>query len=166
MTALRHREAVPGQVRRSARSRRAVAGLALVAAGLGVAACTSPRNALGTSTARCYEALPVGRGALRGQGRFTGVRYVTIGSLARSLQEMRPRVVDLPTRVLHDRASVCVVAYSGHFTTARVERGWPVDAPSGRYALVVVRVPEDRLVATLVLDKVPLRFSRLFAVGR
>lgn len=162
----RRERSLGGQRPRAVRARRALAGLVLVAFAFGVAGCTSPRNALGTSTGRCYVALPVARAALRAKGRFTGVRYVTLGAFARALEAMRPPVVDVPRRASRSRAAVCVVAYRGRFAAADVERGWAVDSPTGRYALVAVRVPQERLVATVVLEKAPIRFSRLFAVGR
>ena len=137
-----------------------------VLGGLGLPACTSPRNALGDATGRCYEALPVARAALHGAGRFAGARYLTVDALTRSLSEMHPRVVDVPARPASGRSAVCVVAYAGRFDASRVERGWAVDARTGRFALVVVAAPSGRLLATLVLETVPLRFGGLFAIGQ
>ena len=43
-----------------------------------LAGCTSPRNSLGTTDSRCFKVLPEARLAVRGRGRFSGVRYVTL----------------------------------------------------------------------------------------
>jgi len=137
----------------------------VVTVAVALGGCTSPRNALGTSTSRCYRALPVARDAVHDEGRFAGVRYLTIAALAHALASTRPSVVDVPVHDERSGAAVCVVAYFGRFSASSVERGWTVDARTGRLALVVVRARDERLVATVVLERAPLRFRRLFAVS-
>lgn len=148
--------------------RRATAALAglVVAAGLLLGACTSPRNALGTPASRCFKVLPAARLAVHGKGHFTGVRYVTTADLVRSLHALHPALLGLPSGVAPLRTEVCLVAYTGHFAASTVVRDWPARTRSGRLALVVVRARDGRVLATIVLAKLPLRFSHLSPLER
>jgi hypothetical protein len=94
------------------------------------------------------------------------VRELGVGSFARALNALRPQLVDVPFHEARLTTTVCVVAYLGHFDSARVERGWQADARTGKFALVVVRETDDRVLATLVLAKVPLQFSHLYLLDR
>lgn len=128
---------------------------------LALGGCTAPRDALGTPTSRCFKVLPEARTAMHGKGRFTGVRYVTMASLARAIERYAPRAVDVPIGAARSAAAVCVVAYSGSFESAKLARGWPSDASSGSLALVVIRANNARVLATVVLARAPIRLTRL-----
>lgn len=137
----------------------------LLAAAIGastlLAGCTSPRNALGTPTGRCFEVLPQAKQALRGAGRLTGVRYTTVTDLAAVLDRLRPQIVDIPSAAARSRAAVCVVAYAGRFDAGRTARGWRADKRSGRLALVVLGTVHRRVLA-IVLVPLPLERLALF----
>jgi hypothetical protein len=140
---------------------------ALAAASLAVlAGCTSPRNALGTPTSACYKVLPEARAAVHGQGRFSGVRYVTVADFARALDKMKVQLTDVPLTSSHLTTAVCVVAYRGHFSAADVTDGTPAGARSGRFALVVLRASDARVLATVVLAHAPLRLARIDPLQR
>jgi len=51
---------------------------------------------------------------------------------------------------------VCLVAYTGNFTAATVQR--PAGSPTGHDAMVVLTTPNTRLLATVVLERLPLQF--------
>jgi hypothetical protein len=134
----------------------------VLCAGLLASGCTSPRNALGTRESSCFKALPVARAAVRDRGRFAGVRYLTGEALVRVLGALHPPERGVPPRANSRHVGICVVAYSGHFDASEVADGRPVDARAGRLALVVVRARDERLLATIVIEKAPLRLTRLY----
>ncbi|HUZ20055.1 MAG TPA: hypothetical protein VMU75_05730 [Acidimicrobiales bacterium] len=136
------------------------------AGGILLGACTSPRNALGPSESPCFRVLARASAAVHHEGRYAGVRYLSVAELARALERSRPQLVDVPPAVTKSREGVCVVAYTGSFTSQYVEAGWSVDSPHGRYAVVVVSVTGERVIATIVLQHAPVRFTRLFPVVR
>jgi hypothetical protein len=149
---------------RALRGRAAMATAALLAViPVTVVGCTSARNALGTNSSPCYRALPVAEDAVHDRGAFNGVRLVTAKGLLhppRYLDELRARAGGM----LKD---VCVVSYSGSYTLDQVEK--PVGAAppggTGRYAIVVVNRPSNKLLGTFVRITLPMRFHHL-ASGR
>ncbi|MHB1503905.1 MAG: hypothetical protein ACYCTL_07325 [Acidimicrobiales bacterium] len=144
-------------IRRSRRARLGLSGLVVVI-GVTLAACTSARNTLGTSSSQCYQALPVAAGAVHRRGEFAGVRLVPPSVLAEKSHE-RLRSV-LATRAGAGVGHVCAVAYRGSFKLDQVAR--PIAIPpvvgTGGYAVVVVSVPANRVLATFVLDHLPISF--------
>ena len=58
------------------------------------------------------------------------------------------------------KQAICVAGYSGHFTSAEVSK--PLGHPSGTLAVAVVTTPGNRLLGTLVLSKIPVRFQHTF----
>ena len=141
--------------------RAGILGLVLCA-GLLAAGCTSPRNALGTRESSCFKALPVASGAVHDLGHFAGVRYLTADVLARALASLRPPEKGVPPRARRRRSGICVVAFSGRFDASTVVDGRPPGIVGGEVALVVVRARDERLLATIVLTKAPLRLTRLY----
>lgn len=116
--------------------------------------CTAARNALGTPVGTCYRALPVAAGAVGRQGHFAGVRLMTVHDLAH-----HRRLVGLADAAAseHDKANdVCVVVFSGSFTSAAVQEpvGVPTTVPR-RYAVVAVTEPGDDLIGTVLVDRPP-----------
>jgi len=128
--------------------------VAALAAAVTVAGCTSVRNDLGTANSGCYVALPSASAAVGGHGQLLGVRLVDVSSLrSRSPLLFRAAVTaprPTPTRV-------CLVAYTGRFDAAKVER--PVGARQGRLAVVELEYPNNRLLATWVVGRQPLPFG-------
>jgi hypothetical protein len=118
-----------------------------------LAGCTSARSSLGTSDSSCYLSLPTANQAIHGHGHFLGVKLFTIGSLHHTAPHLYA--------VLHDDISstqhVCAVAYTGHFSRGAVRD--PRGQTSGRLAVVVSTSPGNRLLATVIFSRIPLRFS-------
>jgi len=118
-----------------------------------LASCTSARSSLGTSDSSCYLALPTANEAVHGHGHFLGVKLFTVGSL-------RHTAPHLYTELHQENAAtqkVCAVAYSGNFSSTSVKD--PRGKPSGRLAVVVSTSPSNRLLATVIFTRIPLRFN-------
>ncbi len=129
----------------------AVAGLVL-ASGL-LASCSAARSDVGTSNESCYLALPTATRAVEGQGHLTGVRRYTLSAL----RSMAPRLYGRLADDVPPGHAVCVVAYTGQFDAAHVAK--PLGRASGHVAVVVVAIPGQQLLGTLILTKVPVRFG-------
>jgi hypothetical protein len=124
----------------------------VVAAGL-LAGCSAVRSNLGTSESACYLALPTASQALRGHGRLAGVHLFAAGTLRRQIPHLYARLTlphPAPQRL-------CAFEFTGHFTTASV--AGPLGTDAGRYAVVVVTTPAERLLGTVILDGPPYRFE-------
>jgi len=118
-----------------------------------LASCSTARSDFGTTDASCYLALPTVAKAVGGHGHLEGVRKYTLGSL----RTVAPR---LYKRLAHDvpqKQGVCIAGYSGHFTAAEVSK--PLGHPSGTLAVAVVTTPDNTLLGTLILTKLPVRFQ-------
>jgi len=123
---------------------------AAIAISLGLAgACTTARNALGTTAGSCFRDQAVATAAVHHRGRLVGVRRITAPHLAGRL----PAAASLPPR------EVCVFAFKGAWQAKDVDR--PRGLPAGRYALVVVGARHGILEATFLDDKLPTRFRHL-----
>ena len=162
-TARRRLSTVGGRAARKERGRLSIgrprAALAgVLAAALVLGACTSSRNGLGTPDAACYRVLPEAIAAVHGRGTFAGVRYVAPKTLA---TERHVGAVP-PALVAASRVATCLVAFVGQFEPAAVSLGWSPSGGAGRYAIVVVRQSDSRIVATVVLRHLPLRVARVF----
>jgi hypothetical protein len=127
------------------------AGLVLAASLL--AACSSARSDLGTSDESCYLALPTAAKAVGGHGHLEGVRKFTFGSL----HGMSPRLYRELAHDVAQRQAVCLAAYTGHFSATEVSK--PLGQQSGMLAVAVVTTPANRLLGTLILTKLPVRFQ-------
>ncbi len=134
------------------RSRAAVlAGLVLVASLL--ASCSAARTGLGTTDESCYLALPTAAKAVGGHGHLEGVRKYTLGGLRGVAPRLYRRLADDVPK----KQSVCVAGYTGHFTASEVAK--PLGRPSGTLAVAVVTTPANKLLGTLILTKLPVRFQ-------
>ena len=138
---------------------RRTVGAALVALALGVATlagCTSARNTLGTNSSVCYRALAVAEDAVHSKGQFAGVRLLSLSSLTRS-SHVRAVLTARAGGSLH---SVCLVSYRGEFRLDQVQRpaGLTPSGGVGHFAIVAVSVPRNVLLATIVLEREPVRF--------
>jgi hypothetical protein len=130
----------------------AVAALT-VALGLGAAACSSARSELGTTNGPCFIALPTAKAAVHSRGHLIGVRLVTWGQLHSTApyRALAKLSVARPQRL-------CLVAFGGRFNHVNVER--PVGKHRhGVLAIVVVRYPQNRLLATVVVRHSPTAFG-------
>lgn len=136
---------------RYARVGRVVAGLLL--AGSVFACCSAARTDVGTADESCYLALPTAAHAVGQHSHFIGVRKYSVSSL----KAMAPRLYGHMTKTVGPKQSVCLAAYTGHFTSYTVEK--PLGRPAGTLAVAVVKSPGNELVGTLILTKIPVRFQ-------
>ena len=131
-----------------------VAGLVLAASLL--AACSAARTGQGTSAESCYLALPTASEAVGDHGHLAGVRKFTLSGL----HGVAPRLYDHLADEVPKGQAVCVVGYTGKFNAAMVSK--PLGRPAGTVAVVVVTTPANKLLGTLILTKIPVRFQHLF----
>jgi hypothetical protein len=129
-----------------------------LAAGLGLAACTSARNTLGRPVDACYQALPVAAAAVHHQGRFSGVVLLGRHALAAS----RPIGAVVTAAGGPRPASVCAVAFHGQFRASDVAQPVSGSAPTGHWALVLVALPSQRLIGTAIGPHPPWSLRALF----
>jgi len=131
-----------------------VAGV--VVAGALLCACTSPRNALGTNASPCYQALPVAAAAVHHRGTLQGVRLIDVRRLP---HDDRLRAV-LSEGGGSAIKTVCAFSYRGSYRFDQVQRplGRQPTSGSAPYAVVLVSMPQNALLATFVLAHQPFRF--------
>jgi 2-methylaconitate cis-trans-isomerase PrpF len=129
---------------------------ALVMSAALVSGCTSARTSQGTTDESCYLALPTAHKAVGGHGAFAGVRKFSM----MQLHGMAPRLYTSVSQGISKRQAVCIAAYKGHFTSSEVRK--PIGHPTGTLAVAVVTTPGNKLLGTLILTKVPVRFQHQF----
>ena len=125
--------------------RRSAALLLLVALVL-LAACSGPRNGLNTTASACFRGLPAASAAVGPKGKLIGVRVTRRSELAGKL----PQAGRIPDRV------VCTVAFRGAFGPGDVAGADP--AGPGPYAIVALDTRGSHVLATFVVDELPVRF--------
>jgi hypothetical protein len=142
------------------------AALAAVLALAGLAACVTPHNSLGTASSSCFQGVPVATAAVHKKGKLVGVRAVS-GSTARAVLEGRTPAPD-PTTTSTTTAGanprlrgVCLFAFKGSYAAADVDHLRPGGQQRGQYAVVAVTVRTVRPIATVLADKLPVRFHHL-----
>jgi hypothetical protein len=134
--------------------RRAVLVLAaLMVAATVLGACSAVRNDLGTADSDCYVALPAAYSAVHHHGTLHGVRLVATSSLRRRA----PLLYTAATRVEPKFTQVCLVAFSGDFSASSLPHA--VGKKNGRLAVVELGYPGNRVLATLVVVRLPLAFG-------
>jgi len=131
-----------------------VAGL-VVAASL-LTACSAARTGQGTTAESRYLALPTATKAVGGHGHLAGVRKFTLSGL----HGVAPRLYDRLADEVPKGQAVCVVGYTGKFNATMVSN--PLGLPTGTLAVVGVTTPANKLLGTLILTKIPVRFQHLF----
>ena len=144
--------------RRRPRWERLLVSIAVV---IGLAACGAGRDAMGTNAGPCFAALPLAKHAVHGRGTLAGVELVDVATLnARDQREIHDLTDQLPAAAGHN---LCLVAYTGSFTTDQVELplGPPPSGGAGRYAIVAVATPKPKLLATFVVRRAPPNFTRV-----
>ena len=133
-------------------SRVAALAAAFVLAASLLASCSSARTDLGTTDESCYLALPTAAKAVGGHGHLEGVRKLTFASL----HAAAPRLYRRLAHQAGDKQAVCVAGYTGHFEASEVSK--PLGHPSGTLAVAVVTTPGNKLLGTLILTRIPVRF--------
>lgn len=131
------------------RVRAGAVAVAITLALVAPAACGGPRNSLNTATSQCFRALPLARNTVNNRGKLVGVRSVLGTTLARDLPEAAPL----------GKQRLCVVAFRGPYGEAQVPRANP--AGPGTYALVAVDRGGSTVLASFVVNDLPLRFRHL-----
>ena len=128
----------------------AVAGLVLAASLL--TACSAARTGLGTTDESCYLALPTAAKAVGGHGHLEGVRKYTV--------EQPARVAPPPLRAAGRRRAQEAGRLRGrlHGPLQRGQVSKPLGRPAGTLAVAVVTTPGNKLLGTLILTKLPVRF--------
>jgi hypothetical protein len=139
---------------------RATVCAAIVASAIGLAACSSVRNELGTSSSNCYVALPAAAGAVDHEGHLYGVRLVTVASLRHRAPNLYRAASGAPPPKV---SRVCLVAFSGHFRASTVHD--PVGQRAGFLAVVELGYPGNRLLATWVAPHQALVFGHSHISG-
>jgi hypothetical protein len=151
---------------------------------IGTAGCTSVvRNGLGTSSAVCFRAIPVGKAAVtvhptpvlpNGAPQsspgpspvFVGVRSATQKQINSFGSTHNYEKAELAKRNGGPIKSVCLVAYRGSFDPSSVSDVlYPVPPPGhSTYAVVVVSEPSNKLLGTFLRSKEPISFTH-YAAG-
>jgi hypothetical protein len=108
--------------------------------------CAAPRNSLGAGSTACFKAIPPAVAEVGHRGSLLGVRQVNAARLARRRPEF----------ARFGNEDLCLVAFRGNFQPD--EFPTTASARPGRYAIVAVDSRRARVVATYILDKLPLRF--------
>ena len=135
------------------RSRAASLAAALVLAATLLVSCSTARSDFGTTDASCYLALPTAAKAVGGHGHLEGVRKYTLSSLRNVAPRLYKRLADDVSK----KQGVCIAGYSGHFSASEVSK--PLGDPSGTLAVAVITTPGNKLLGTLILTKLPVRFQ-------
>ena len=139
-------------------TRRRVAALAatLVLLATLLSACSTARTDLGTTNESCYLALPTAAKAVGGHGHLEGVRKYTVSGL----KGVAPRLYGRLANDVSKTQAVCVAGYTGHFSASEVPK--PLGRQTGTVAVAVVTTPGNKVLGTVVLTKLPVRFEHLF----
>jgi hypothetical protein len=137
------------------------AGMAVAVLAIGLAGCTAPRNALGTSSSQCFRALAVAPAALHHEGRFAGVRYLSAANVAKAIEASTGEGRGLPAAIKANSAAVCAVRYRGSFTASGLAAEWPPGRRGGTLAVVVLVARSEKLLTTVLLDRRAPRSANL-----
>jgi hypothetical protein len=129
---------------------------ALIVAAALLSACSGARTGLGTTDESCYLELPTAAKAVGHHGHLSGIRKYSLGSL----HGMAPRLYGHLSHDVPKGQNVCLAAYTGHFASSAVSK--PFGRGSGTLAVAVVTTPGDKLLGTLILTKIPVRFEHVF----
>ena len=133
-----------------------VSGLALSLSLVVATGCTSARTNQGTADESCYLSLPTAQKAVGGHGHLAGVRKVSLSTL----RGMAPRLYGHLSEDMSGHQAVCLAAYRGHFVSSEVEK--PLGRESGPLAVAVVTSPGNKVLGTLILNRIPVRFQHQF----
>jgi hypothetical protein len=135
------------------RTRKACAAV-LVAAALvvGAGACGGARNSLGTTATPCFRAVPGAKDAVHSKGRLVGVRRVSTSTLQRRIPSNQQLAA------VRDR-QLCVFAFRADYHAGDVPAATNQD--HGQYAVVALTIKNPRVVAAVLVDRLPTRFRHL-----
>ncbi len=117
------------------------------------AGCSSARVGLGTADESCYLALPTASQAVGGHGHLTGIRKYRV----QDMKSLAPRLYGYLADQAPKSQVICLAGYTGFFSKAMVEK--PIGRPTGKLAVVVVTFPGNKVLGTLILKMLPVRFQ-------
>jgi hypothetical protein len=117
------------------------------------AGCTSARSGLGTTDESCYLALPTASKAVGGHGHLTGIRKYRVADM----KTLAPRLYNYLADQAPRSQVICLAGYTGNFSKTMVEK--PIGRATGKLAVVVVTSPQNKVLGTLILKKLPVRFQ-------
>lgn len=117
------------------------------------AGCTSIRSNLGTSDSSCFLALPAATKAVRSHSKLLGVRLFSLAELRREAPKLAAQISPKGSA----KQSLCVLAFSGHFSATAVSK--PHGRSEGQVAVAVLTRPSNMLLGTVILERLPIRFS-------
>jgi len=115
--------------------------------------CTSIRSNLGTSDSSCFLALPAATKAVGPHSRLLGARLFSLAELRREAPKLAAQVSPKGS----PKQSLCVLAFSGHFSSTAVSK--PLGRSAGEVAVAVLTRPSNLLLGTVILKRLPIRFS-------
>jgi hypothetical protein len=138
------------------RSRAGALAATLVLLASLLSACSAARTGLGTTNESCYLALPTAAKAVGSHGHLEGVRKYAVSGL----KSLAPRLYGRLANDVSKKQAVCVAGYTGHFSASGVSK--PFGRQTGTVAVAVVTTPANRLLGTVILTKLPVRFAHLF----
>ncbi len=144
--------------------RRLLSTLAMMALALATASCTATSAGVGSPESPCFLALPAAKSAVHGRGHFSGVRYLTGDQLATALRSGPAGRRAVPAVLDAQRASgICAVAYRGRYRRGGVVQSWPTGGRRvSRIAVVVVRQKDGTVLVTMLFEREPIGFVRVF----
>lgn len=116
------------------------------------AGCSSARVGLGTTDESCYLELPTAANAVGHHGHLEGIRKYTVSGL----KGIAPRLHGFLVVHAPKTQAVCLAGYTGTFTKGMVMK--PLAQETGKLAVVVVSTPGNKLLGTVILTKLPVRF--------
>lgn len=115
--------------------------------------CTSIRSNLGTSDSSCFLALPAATKAVGPHSRLLGARLFSLAELRREAPKLAAQVSPKGS----PKQSLCVLAFSGHFSSTAVSK--PLGQSAGEVAVAFLARPSNQLLGTVILKRLPIRFS-------
>jgi hypothetical protein len=121
-----------------------------------LAGCSAARIDVGTTDETCYLALPTAAHAVGAHAHFVGVRKYSMSEL----KGVVPKLYAALSKSVSSKQSVCLAAYTGHFSSYTVVK--PQGHPAGTLAVAVVKSPGNELLGTVILSKIPVRFQHIF----
>lgn len=140
-------------------SRGLVIAMAFVALGGLLSACSSPTSAFAPSASGCFATLPSASSTAGQSAVLLGVRYLSETTINADLR--RRGEVPLPQAGFSSAVRLCLVGYKGPFAARRLVAPWPRGRDRALFALVVFLPNRRRVFHTVLVDRLPLRLSRI-----
>lgn len=136
-----------------------MAGMVMVlATGMFLSACSSPRLVLGTSSNLCFKALPAAEDAVYHRGQLLGVKKLDYSTLVQRLGRGEA-AVPAQSSAVSGETEVCVIGFRGHYGPGSVQFARPDSR--GTYAVLAVTVQHQTVIGAFVVDRLPVGLGHL-----